>query len=322
MAGGAMVMGYSREQESEADELGMKFVGRAGYEPTAMIGTLEVLYDNDQYQLQKAREEGRDVSGRGGLFASHPDTDKRLREANALASKYKISGTEARSASGDEYLAHIDGLVVGSSGAQGVVRGSRFYHAGLGITLAFPSGWTIDNQPAKLIVYGPGQDRLVEVSAQPIPPNTTAKTFLGRLLQGQASTTAEPLEFNGLMGYRANIRSARMPWGNNGPVAVAVVYNNGLAYVFVGAARIASQFNTFEPVFVSSLKTFRRLRDNEYAAAAPERIRLIKAGPDTRIAQLAQNSPNPKFAAERLRLLNGLYPDKEPAPGQILKIVE
>jgi predicted Zn-dependent protease len=322
MAGGAMVMGYSREQESEADELGMKFVGRAGYEPTAMIGTLQVLWENDQYQLQKAREERRDVGGRGGLFASHPDTDKRLREASALAPKYKISGTDARPANSDEYLKRIDGLVVGTSGGQGVVRGSRFYHAGLGITLAFPSDWTIDNQPSKLMAYGPGEDRLVEVSAQPIPPNTTAKAFLARLMQGQASTTAEPLEFNGLTGYRANIRNARMPWGNNGPVAVAVVYSNGLAFVFVGATRIASQFNTFEPMFVSSLKTFRRLRDNEYAAAEPQRIRLVKAGPDTRIAQLAQNAPNPKFAAERLRLLNGLYPDKEPAPGQILKVVE
>jgi predicted Zn-dependent protease len=322
MAGGAMVMGYSREQESEADQLGMKFVGRAGYEPTAMIGTLEVLWDNDQYQLQKAREEHRDVSGRGGLYASHPDTDKRVREASAQASNYKVSGVQPRPANGDDYLARIDGLVVGTSGAQGVVRGSRFYHAGLGITLAFPSDWKIDNQPSKLMAYGPGEDRVVEVSAQPIPPNMTAKAFLGRLMQGQASTTAEPLEFNGLAGYRANIRNARMPWGNNGPVAVAVVYNNGLAYVFVGATRIASQFNTFEPVFVSSLKTFRRLRDNEYAAAEPQRIRLIKAGPDTKIAQLAQNAPNPKLAAERLRLLNGLYPDKEPTPGQILKVVE
>jgi predicted Zn-dependent protease len=203
-----------------------------------------------------------------------------------------------------------------------VVRGTRFYHSGLGITMAFPSGWTLKNERAKLTAFGPAEDRLVEVSAQPIPPNTSPKAFLARLLQGQPSTTAEPLDSNGLEGYRANIRHATMPWGNKGPVAVAVIYNNGLAYVFVGATRIASQFNTFEPLFVSSLKTFRRLRDNEYAAAEPMRIRLVKAGPDTRIEQLAQQAPATKYAAERLRLLNGLYPDKQPAPGQILKVVQ
>ena len=42
----------------------------------------------------------------------------------------------------------------------------------------------------------------------------------------------------------------------------------------------------------------------------------------TRIADLARTSPIPKYAAETLRLLNDLYPDKEPQPGQLLKIIE
>lgn len=324
MAGGAMVMGYSREQESESDELGAKFIERAGYDPAAMVDVLRVLWTNDQYQIQKAREEGRDLSelSSGGLYASHPDTDKRMREAEAEIGRAHDGNDAGRPANREKYLSMINGLAVGSSGAQGVVRGSRFYHGGMGITMAFPSGWKIDNQPAKLIATTPARDQLVEVSAMPIPPNTTPKALLGRMLQGQASSNAEPLEFNGLSGYRASLRSSKTPWGNSGPVAVAVVYNNGLAYVFVGATRIPSQFNRFEPMFVSSVKTFRRLRDNEYAAAEPERIRLITAGPDTRIETLAQNSPDPKYAAERLRLLNGLYPDRQPAPGQVIKIVE
>jgi predicted Zn-dependent protease len=192
----------------------------------------------------------------------------------------------------------------------------------MGVTLAFPSGWVIDNQPSKLLAHTPGNDKMIEVNAQPIPPNMAPKEFLGRLVRGQASSVAEPLEFNGLSGYRANLRSTGMPWGGTGPAAVAVVYNNGLAYIFSGATRIPTQFGAFEPIFVSSVKTFRRLRDNEYAAAEPERIRVIEAGPDTRIEQLAQKSPTMKYPAEELRLLNGLYPDKEPTPGQQLKVVE
>jgi predicted Zn-dependent protease len=41
-----------------------------------------------------------------------------------------------------------------------------------------------------------------------------------------------------------------------------------------------------------------------------------------RIATLAARSPIEKYPAERLRLLNDLYPDKEPTPGQWLKVVE
>jgi predicted Zn-dependent protease len=77
-----------------------------------------------------------------------------------------------------------------------------------------------------------------------------------------------------------------------------------------------------DPLFLSSIKTFRRLRDNEFALAEPDRIKLLKATPQTRIEQLAQSSPIRKYPAEQLRLLNNLYPDKEPAPGQVLKVVD
>jgi predicted Zn-dependent protease len=73
---------------------------------------------------------------------------------------------------------------------------------------------------------------------------------------------------------------------------------------------------------MSTVKTFRRLRDNEFTAAEPDRIRVVQAGPNTRIQQLAQKSPLKTYPAERLRLLNDLYPDKEPTPGQKLKIVD
>ena len=53
-----------------------------------------------------------------------------------------------------------------------------------------------------------------------------------------------------------------------------------------------------------------------------DRIRVIQATRQTNIEQLAQKSPIKKYPAERLRLLNDLYPDKEPTPGQKLKVVE
>jgi len=72
---------------------------------------------------------------------------------------------------------------------------------------------------------------------------------------------------------------------------------------------------------MSSIKTFRRLRDNEFKLAEPNRIRLVKATPQTRIAALAAASPIEKYPAERLRLLNDLYPDREPVAGELIKVV-
>ncbi len=318
LAGGLLVSSYSREQEMEADELGAKFIGRAGYSPGATVESLQMMHNLELFGLQRAREENRSLAGTGDSMASHPDTAKRIQEAQQQLG----TATPAEPTAGDTYLSRIDGLTFGSSQNEGVVRGSRFYHAGMGITLAFPSGWSVDNQRTKVVGYSPARDALIEVTAQPIPPNMSPKEFLGRLLQGQPVTKSEPLEANGLDGHRANLRSIGLLWGNQGPASIAVVYYNGLAYVFLGESRLAAGFASLEPVFVSSVKTFRRLRDNEFAAAEPDRIRVVDIAPGATIEQIAAGSPIGKYAAEELRLLNGLYPNKQPTPGQKLKIVD
>jgi predicted Zn-dependent protease len=320
MAGNALVSGYGRDMELEADELGAEYLNRIGFEPEAMIDVVRLLKNQEMFELQMARQENRPPRVYHGVFASHPDNDTRLQEVVKAAGK--VHNAEDRPANRDQYLARIDGLPMGDSRAQGVVRGSRFYHADLGITLAFPTGWIVDNQPTKVLAYPASKDAMMEVSAQPIPPNMAPKEFLGRLLQGAPTTASEPIQVSGLSGYRATVRSTGLPWGTQGPAAVAVVYYNGLAYVFRGGTRQAAGFGSYEPVFLSSVKTFRRLRDNEFTSAEPDRIQVIRAGERTTIAQLAQKSPLQKYPAEKLRLLNDLYPDKEPTAGQKLKVVK
>ena len=320
MAGSALVSGYGRDMELEADELGAEYLNRIGYEPEAMIDVVRLLKNQEMLEIQMARQENRKPHVYHGVFASHPDNDTRLREVVQAANK--VQNTEDRPPNRDLYLSHVNGLPVGDSRAQGVVRGSRFYHADLGITLAFPTGWIVDNQRTKVMAYPETKDAMIDVSAQAPPPGMAPKEFLGRLLQGVPTTVAEPLKVNGLDGYRAEVRSTGLPWGTQGPAEVAVVYYNNLAYIFKGATRQAAGMSSFEPVFLSSVKTFRRLRDNEFTAAEPDRIQIVTAGEKTTIEQLARKSPIKKYPTERLRLLNDLYPDKEPTPGQKLKIVD
>ncbi len=220
------------------------------------------------------------------------------------------------------YLEHISGLPFGPSRAQGVVRGSRFYHADMAFTVAFPTGWTVQNLPDKVVGFTPQKDAFLELSAMPVPPNTDPRAFLTRNLAGTPLTDAEPLQVNGLPGYTAVAREVALPWGNRGPARFAVVYYNNLAYVFRGATRLNGAMSGTDPFFLSSIKTFRRLRDNEFALAEPDRIELLKATPQTRIEQLAKDSPIRKYPAEQLRLLNDLYPDKEPTSGQTVKVVD
>jgi predicted Zn-dependent protease len=154
MAGQAIISGYGREAELEADRLGATYLAKAGYDPEAMINVISTLKDQDTFERERARLEDREPRLYHGVFASHPDNDTRLKEAIALA------GRRPDSATGDTsnrigYLQAINGLPVGSSARQGMVRDNRFYHADMHFTLAFPKGWQVVNQPNQILAIAP-----------------------------------------------------------------------------------------------------------------------------------------------------------------------
>jgi len=319
LAGTALVRGYGRDMELEADRIGAEYLARLDYAPSAMIDVVRLLKNQEALEIEIARQEGRPPNVYHGLFSTHPDNDTRLKEV--VASAASAGSGETRPDGRDAYLRRIDGLPLGPSREQGVVRGSRFYHGTLGMTVAFPSGWAVQNQPSKVLAASPQKDAVLQLTAVPPPPDVKPRDLFGRMLPGVPLSAGEPLEVNGLDGYTAIAREVGLPWGNRGPARYAVVYYNGLAYVFTGATRLASALPAADPIFLSSIKTFRRLRDNEFQQAEPNRIRLVKATAGTSIGQLAAGSPIEKYPVERLRLLNDLYPSREPVAGQWIKVV-
>jgi predicted Zn-dependent protease len=320
-AGAALVRGYGRDQELEADRLGAEYLARLGLTPSHMIDVVRLLKNQELFELQRAREEKRDPRIYHGVFSTHPDNDQRLHEVVKAADKLKASGPAQDDAGQERYMKAITGLPFGASRAQGVLKGNRFYHANLGFTIAFPSGWLVENQPDRLIAISPQKDSIIQMQTQAPPPNTEPREFLSRLLTRQNAGQGENLEVNGLKGYTSIVRSANTDFGVV-PARYAAIYYNNLAYVFAGASKASTGSPKADPLFMSTIKTFRRLKESEFPAAEPYKIKTIVATEKTRIADLAKSSPIEKYPQEMLRLMNDLYPDKEPKPGQRLKVVE
>jgi predicted Zn-dependent protease len=315
----ALVRGYGRDMELEADRIGAENITAIGFSSENMVDVVRLLKNQEMFEVERARREGRQPKVYHGVFATHPDNDTRLREVVQSAQKFSTGQP------GDDlalpYLRNIEGLAIGSSRAQGVVRGTRFYHANFGFTVAFPTGWSVQNQADRLTALSPQKDSMIQLTTEAPPPNTGPRELLARLLAGAGSGQGEELEINGLRAYSAVVRSAKTPFGQ-GPVRYVVIFYNNLAYVFAGASKASTAVPTADPVIVSSIKTFRRLRANEFALAEPYKIKLVQASTNARIADLAKGSPLEKYPVESLRLYNDLYPDKEPQPGQTVKIVQ
>ncbi|GAU08630.1 M48 family metalloprotease [Desulfoplanes formicivorans] len=79
---GALLARYSREDERQADDLGMLYMMRAGYDTEGMVGLMDML--NEQHQANPSALEL--------MFATHPMSSERLATARqAAAGKYATS---------------------------------------------------------------------------------------------------------------------------------------------------------------------------------------------------------------------------------------
>jgi len=85
VAGSALISGYGRDMELEADSLGARYIGNLGYDPEAMIDVVRLLKNQEMFEIQRAREENREPRVYHGVFSSHPDNDTRLKEVVASA---------------------------------------------------------------------------------------------------------------------------------------------------------------------------------------------------------------------------------------------
>ena len=311
-----MLSGYGRKQELEADRLGAQYLARAGYDPQAMLEVIGVLKNQELFEQKRAREEGREARAYHGVFATHPDNDKRLQEVIAEAGQVK---TSARPRVGRaEFLQHLDGLAFGPGENDGMVKANRFYHKPLNFGLTFAKGWTIENRPDRLLAIAPEKAAFMQVEVDTLPAQMTADDYLrkkglrdlGRL---------EPLNVKDFKAYTVN---APVTTGFGKRTArIIVLFDDRRAYLFTGVSRSASNQRLFDGVFRDVARSYHHLSAKEKKLATGLKLSITRARAGIRFSLLAKISPIPHYAESELRLLNDLYPTGEPETGQLLKIV-
>ncbi len=315
--GGALLSGYGREHELEADRLGAEYLARSGYDPQAMIKVISVLKNQESFERQLAQEEGREARVYHGLFATHPDNDTRLQQVVASAEQFRSEhATQVRQ---EDYMRALDGLTFGDSEKEGVRRGSAFYHADLGFALRFPAGWRVENRPTQVSASAPGNAALLSLFAEDINQRVSPEQFLRTRLKLAKLEQGESFTHQDMPGYTA-LASTRSPFGVR-PVRFAVLYFNNKAYIFAGAAKDERRPYAYDAEFLDSARSFRALTEQERPLARALKLHIVRAQPGTRFAALARESGIPHHAEEQLRLLNQLYPGGEPRPGDLIKTV-
>ncbi|GAB6043517.1 M48 family metalloprotease [Endothiovibrio diazotrophicus] len=317
LVGTAVVRGYGREHELEADRLGAEYLARDGYDPQAMIQVIRVLKGQEAYERQRAEEEGREPNLYHGLFATHPDNDTRLQEVVAAADQFR-SGETART-DRDAFLRRLDGLTWGDSASQGILRGDTFYHPDLDFRLQAIDGWVLVNHADNLEARRKDGDARLLLSVADRNRRIEPQAFLRERLGIRDLREGQEIDLNGLQGY-TGITDGKTTWGNR-PVRVAVLYHGDRAFVFQGASKSADDPFQHDAEIVAVARTFRPMTADERKRvnALHLKVRPLKGGET--FVTLARHSPIADHPEEQLRLLNGRYPDGEP-PAGLVKVVE
>ncbi len=316
--GGALIRGYGREHELEADGLGAEYLARAGYDPNAMLQVIRVLKAQESFEVERAKKEGREPNVYHGLFATHPDSDSRLQQVVGKARALATAGGQSR-VNRELYLNNIAGLTYGPGTKEGVLRGRDFYHADLGISLRFPEDWRVENRPDRLLAVPPENDALLQVFLEDLNKRMPPEQFVKERLkldpiQGQALSAGE------LPAY-TTLAYANTPFGRR-LARFTVVFFRDKAYIFIGARKDGDDNRKYRTEFLNAALSLKALTAEEAALAEARRIALLRAQPGVRYSALAARSGLTSYAEAQLRLLNGDYPKGEPEPGRLIKTVD
>jgi predicted Zn-dependent protease len=308
---------YSRGQEYEADDLGIRYLRLAGYDPYAAAQMLAALGRNEQFM---ARTGGRDEARSIPEWArSHPLTEHRIGRANETARQTGLADN-ALPENGEAYLREVDGLLYGDDPAQGFVLGRRFAHPIMRIGFEAPAGFSLTNSPQAIGLSGPdGLRGEFGGAAMPAGGLEAYTQALARQIIGETPadvTSSGPTRINGVRAYLAVMTVA----GRNGPVPVAIATydgGDGQAYHFVIiSAPSDANARAVQQLFGS----FHRLSNQEIARLRPRVVRTVAVPAGATVESMARNVADPA-PRELFVMLNGLSPGQALRPGQRVKLV-
>jgi predicted Zn-dependent protease len=300
---------FSRKQELQADDLGIQYLGRAGYDRRAMATVLASLAAQNALD---ARLAGRNASV-PEWASTHPDPASRVKTALAKAGN-ATSGVTNR----DSFLTRIDGLLYGDDPAQGVIEGSRFLHPELRLSFTAPQGFTMANGTSAVSIQGQGGQAQMTLAAYNGNLDTYVRqqfTALGGKDRNLAPAQMERTTVNGLP---AAYGVARVNNGNSQVDVVVYAYEfaRDRAYHFVAIAP-AGRAGTFNPMFQS----MRRITPAEAGAVIPKKLQVLTVARGDTVASLARRMAYASAQEERFLVLNALRAGEALVPGQKVKIV-
>lgn len=304
---GVLFLKFSRDDENQADQLGLRYVQRANYDPRQMPQVFRML------------ERVSAAQGGGGRLpewlSTHPNPANRLERINTQikALPQDFSGTIVNR---DGYERRLDGMIYGMNPREGFFKGTDFYHPELRFRIGFPNGWSTFNGKQAVAAVSPQQNAVIELTiAEGQSADQAARAFLSQ--EGLQGGTLSRGHVSGLAASSAPFAAATQSGTVRGTV-LFVEYGGGVYRLLAYGPE--TNWGANAATAERALHSFAPLTDPAMLNVQPQHVDILRLDRRTTIAELAQQRPAPVPAAT-LALLNQVEVQTPLEPGRLVKWV-
>lgn len=305
-------LGFSRENEREADALGIEYSTKLGYDANTMADFFNVL--------NKMGDSGSSIPT---FLSTHPDPGDRNTAVAATAAKWQATvGNSSWKVNGDEYLKLIDGIVYGEDPRNGFVENNVYYHPSQAFKFTVPTGWTFENA-ASQISMAP-EDGTALLAFMACPEKTLAEAQAAGITGlGLTNTQSKPVSINGLsalslLGDQISTNSSTGAQTTNKIISYYIEHNGNI-YAFHGLSG-ETNFSGLQPKFEATINSFAKLTDPSKLNVTPTRISIKTVGNTDKLTNVLTTMGVAAPNKAEIALLNNLELTDTVEKGKLLKI--
>jgi predicted Zn-dependent protease len=308
--------GHQRELEMEADEYGLEYLSKAGYDPAAMVEVIEILRSNRRFVGEIANAEGKTPGTYHGVYATHPRDDQRLRRGVG-----DLPGDSVITLGDDgEFREAVDGMLYGGGTMPAnapKLPPETFIDKTNRFSILFPKDWTTETGPP-LRSTSKNENEWLEVRVGTRNGSKTPVEYIQSNMSTVILFGTKDVRLSGLLGHigavnttEANAKSERLAVFFNGSRVYQINYYNS-----------ASSSSRHDEQFEALLETLRPYREVSSSPKKLPRVRYVKAKQGMTFRALDRALNLGSYGEQQLRAINGYYPFGEPKPGEWIKIVQ
>lgn len=302
---GLVFLKFGRDQESQADQLGLRYIVKKDYKPEEMLDVFRMLDGV--------------TSAAGGdrlpnWLSTHPAPPNRLADMTRAIQEQHAAGTRVGR---PEFMRQLDGLMFGENPREGFFRGQVFFHPGMAFRMTFPPGWATQNEKQGVSSMPPSKDALAQLTLAKGEPLAAADEFAR-----QQGVEAGSIERGNVNGFPAASLQFRIQDQQNGVLEgmVTFVKHGANTFQLLGYTTEA-RYGAYKPTIAAWIRSFERLTDPRILGAQPMRLKVETLRQAATVLGLAREWNSP-VKAETLALINAVsLTESIPAGAQVKRII-